>query len=611
MLFKRFFNTHSRSNHSYYEPVSYHYYAILNLKIPLYLMWTQYELFEQGVFCSKLSYPAVRVYFMPTRARTDSTSTYYHPSTPECLFQPTSSPVFSWGIHNTDDFSHALEATYSEVVHWRINNFKVPWDKVGKEFVHELSRLFSAFASASSMESIALRATIVLPILLLQKPHCKSKAKEHATCLEEAESLPKYNSPMAKQNLSRSFANVMFAGKTKAALDLYSQAQKGGVLHLDDPSDPNHPGSPQSGMCLTASTPKVSRLMLRVFSPLYPSRCTPSHLRFHCCQCHSICCAIRTTGSAGPSRVNAHGWRLCAPLSRVHLTDLCNSLALVAKRLCTSLVDPKCVSSLLACRLIALDKPPGVHPIGIGDTARRIIAKAILSTTKSDMQDASGCLQLCTGQLSGIEATVEAVRTAFESDENEAVLLADASNAFNSLNRQVTLHNILINTYRAPYGPICWWWCNTLPRRHYPGWPTCHAHVCPCDNPLGQETGWKIQTSVVCWWCGSRGDNCRPTWLVGQAIRLRPWLRPDASKTWLVTKSRYHAAAVSIFTGMGVNMTPEGRPYLGAAIGSREYVTAQVESKVNEWISCVQHLATLAVTQPHAAFSALTHGFDE
>ena len=55
-------------------------------------------------------------------------------------------------------------------------------------------------------------------------------------------------------------------------------------------------------------------------------------------------------------------------------------------------------------------------------------------------------------------------------------------------------------------------------------------------------------------------------------------------------------------------MTSGGRPYLGAAIGSQEYVTGQVESKVNEWISNMQCLAKIAVTQPHAAFSALTHG---
>ena len=55
--------------------------------------------------------------------------------------------------------------------------------------------------------------------------------------------LPKFNQSTAKQNLSWSFANLIFVGKTKAALDLFSQAQKGGVLHLNDPSDPNNPDS--------------------------------------------------------------------------------------------------------------------------------------------------------------------------------------------------------------------------------------------------------------------------------------------------------------------------------------------------------------------------------
>ena len=90
----------------------------------------------------------------------------------------------------------------------------------------------------------------------------------------------------------------------------------------------------------------------------------------------------------------------------------------------------------------ALDKHPGVRPIGIEDTARRIITKAVLLFVRPDVQDASGCIQLCGGQISGIEAAVHAVRSAFESDENEAVLLADASNAFNSLYSQVALHNI-------------------------------------------------------------------------------------------------------------------------------------------------------------------------
>ena len=60
----------------------------------------------------------------------------------------------------------------------------------------------------------------------------------------------------------------------------------------------------------------------------------------------------------------------------------------------------------MACRLIALNRNPGVHPIGVGETVRRILAKAILSKTRGDVQDVTGTAQLCAGQLSGIEAAV-------------------------------------------------------------------------------------------------------------------------------------------------------------------------------------------------------------
>ncbi len=87
------------------------------------------------------------------------------------------------------------------------------------------------------------------------------------------------------------------------------------------------------------------------------------------------------------------------------------------------------IAPFLACRLIALDQNPGVRPIGIRDTARQIITKATLSIIKPDIQEASGCIQLCGGQLSGIEAAVHAARRCLDSDDNEAILLADATNA--------------------------------------------------------------------------------------------------------------------------------------------------------------------------------------
>lgn len=83
---------------------------------------------------------------------------------------------------------------------------------------------------------------------------------------------------------------------------------------------------------------------------------------------------------------------------------------------------------------------------------------------------------------------------------------------------------------------------------------------------------------------------------------------PNPSKMWLVTKEGCYAAGISTFTDTGLNVTSDGRPYLGAAVGSRKFVEKHVESKVNSWLSCVCNLTTIAKTQPHAAYSALTHG---
>ena len=114
--------------------------------------------------------------------------------------------------------------------------------------------------------------------------------------------------------------------------------------------------------------------------------------------------------------------------------NLCHALASLAKRLCTTQVAPQGLSSLVACRLILPDKCPGVRPIAIGEVARRIIAKAIMRIVKTDVTQAAGSLQVCAEQEGGCEAAIHAVNNLFTQDDTEAVLLADASNTFISLN---------------------------------------------------------------------------------------------------------------------------------------------------------------------------------
>ena len=101
------------------------------------------------------------------------------------VYPPMSSPTFTWGNLSGPEFATLLDTTYSEVVHWRRNCFSVPLGKAGRDFVSELSRLYLAYGSASTLESVALKAAIVFPILLLQKPSKGSKAKNHIKCLEK------------------------------------------------------------------------------------------------------------------------------------------------------------------------------------------------------------------------------------------------------------------------------------------------------------------------------------------------------------------------------------------------------------------------------------------
>ncbi|KAL5467222.1 hypothetical protein EMCRGX_G031422 [Ephydatia muelleri] len=115
-------------------------------------------------------------------------------------------------------------------------------------------------------------------------------------------------------------------------------------------------------------------------------------------------------------------------------TDLCNSLALVARKICTTYVDPQGLAALTANRLIALDKCPGVRPIGVGEIVRRIISKAVLFVIKSDVLEAACTLQLCAGHEAGTcEAAMHLMCRIFHDATTEAVLLVDANNAFNSL----------------------------------------------------------------------------------------------------------------------------------------------------------------------------------
>ena len=82
---------------------------------------------------------------------------------------------------------------------------------------------------------------------------------------------------------------------------------------------------------------------------------------------------------------DADDWRNILGSSKygTEAEDLRKSLADMAKELCIHEIEsPESLEALVACRLIPLDKNPGLRPIGIGETIRRILGKAVTNVLK-------------------------------------------------------------------------------------------------------------------------------------------------------------------------------------------------------------------------------------
>ena len=72
-------------------------------------------------------------------------------------------------------FCQAIQESYTQIVHWKRNLFKVSSGQAGKSFVN-LFECFNPMLVHLHLR-VALQAAMVIPALFLQKPHSKSKAK--------------------------------------------------------------------------------------------------------------------------------------------------------------------------------------------------------------------------------------------------------------------------------------------------------------------------------------------------------------------------------------------------------------------------------------------------
>lgn len=61
----------------------------------------------------------------------------------------------------------------------------------------------------------------------------------------------------------------------------------------------------------------------------------------------------------------------------------------------------------------------------------------------------------------------------------------------------------------------------------------------------------------------------------------------------------------SIFQGLGISVTDDGKWHLGGALGLLFFVTSFVEERVSTWVKELTLLFDISITHPHAAYAAL------
>lgn len=322
--------------------------------------------------------------------------------------------------------------------------------------------------------------------------------------------------------------------------------------------------------------------------------------------------------------------------------------------------------ALMANRLIAIDKQPGVRPVGCGEVIRRLMAKAVILACGERATEACGAVNLCAGLSAGIEGAFHALKEAFPIDAvappppaptptppatlppavaaaaaaapppppppptaaaANATVLVDARNGFNELNRTAMLWTV---RHRWPDGARfafnCYRHQGQLVMRQRDGTSIIllsQEGVTQGDPlsmilygigllPLAEELRREFPAVVQPWYADDAAAQ-------GNAAQLAAWLRrlqaegpkrgyfPEAAKSILLVHPGSDAAAVRSALADFSLIEKPGARYLGGFLGSRAAMEPWLQQQVDAWVTGIGKLATAAKRYPHTAFSGLAH----
>ncbi|MGL4351554.1 MAG: reverse transcriptase domain-containing protein [Plesiomonas shigelloides] len=281
-----------------------------------------------------------------------------------------------------------------------------------------------------------------------------------------------------------------------------------------------------------------------------------------------------------------------------------------------------------ANRGLALDKFPGVRPIGIGNIERRLIAKCIIAEAGPAATQAAGTYQLAVGLPAGIEGAIHAARQYWETQADEpnfGFLQIDAKNAFNELDRTMMLY---VTRYLWPKGARYVYNC-------YKHWSvvlfldttsgtatkiysaTGVVQGCPLSMylyslttvPLIQRLQREFSSMLHVWYADD-GNVAGPFEQIDHYLsRLTKLGKPygyivQPNKCQLITKhpdsARYALEDSPLATSVKII---HGSRFLGGYIGTDTTFSQWLTEKVQGWAHGVTAITTVATRYPQSAYT--------
>ena len=539
----------------------------------------------------------------------------------------TSTKIFERNCHEINELTDKI---YNHIISFKHRNmFELPQNNTTDHFMKEMTKLLSHYNSDSSIKKQALKLLMILPCLLLQKVHSKAKTRENNNALRrrldlwkqgkledllsEAMAIQERLSDAHPQNgrafdKARLFRQKMENGHIRPAARLLEKRESTEILPstketLEKIKEKYPPPSTATKEALLDGERKHPH-------PVIFSAITGDMVRK---------AAIETKGAAGPSGMDANAWRklLTSRKFPSSSSDLRDAIALLARKMCTE--DCQHLEPLINSRLLPLNNHGKVRPIGIGEVLRRIIAKCVMMIAKEDVQNAVGNLQVCAGQHAGAEAAIHAMREVYNNEECEAVLLVDASNAFNTLNRQAMMHNVGIlcptlrsfveNTYKKPTDLFLSKGLKIVSEEGTTqGDPIAMSvyalSLVALQKKIDfQKTGTKHVAYADDFIGAGRIEDLKKWWDLIRRHGPPLGYTPNPEKSVLVVKKDAKELADQIFGGSNIPINTEGAKHLGAIIGSPEFKKSHIENIIAQWENELLNLTEIAKSEPQAAYS--------